>query len=110
MGNKSNSSKNQIDDDEEEAFYLENWEIVTPNNMLKKSKNIKFDNHIIIPKIKSNPFDDYTELKELGTGAYSKVVLVKNKITNAVRAMKIIPKEYKKGKTNEEEVINEVYL
>ena len=110
MGNKSNSTKNQIDENEDEAFYLEDWEIVTPNNMLKESKNIKFDNNILIPKIKSNPFDDYTKLKELGTGAYAKVQLVKHNITNAVRAMKIIPKEYKKGKTNEEEVINEVYL
>ena len=110
MGNKSNSTKNQIDENEDEAFYLEDWEIVTPKNMLKESKNIKFDNNILIPKIKSNPFDDYTKLKELGTGAFAKVQLVKHNITNAVRAMKIIPKEYKKGKTNEEEVINEVYL
>ena len=44
MGNKSNSTKNQIDENEDEAFYLEDWEIVTPKNMLKESKNIKFVN------------------------------------------------------------------
>ena len=112
MGNKSNTSKNQIDDEEDEAFYLEDWEIVTPKNMLKAPKRIKFDSNILISRIKSNPFDDYTKVKELGSGSYAKVLLVQHNITKAIRAMKVIQKKYKKGtgKTNEEDVINEVYL
>jgi calcium-dependent protein kinase len=112
MGNKANSLKNQINDEEDEAFYLEDWEIVTPKNMLKKPKRFKFDNNILISRIKSNPFDDYTQLKELGTGSYAKVLLVEHNITKAIRAMKVIQKRFKKGtnKTNEEDVINEVYL
>ena len=110
MGGKN--TKETIDDDEEEAFYLENWEIVTPKNMTKKPSKLKFDNKILISKIKSNPYDDYTIIKDLGTGTYAKVQLVKHNINNSIRAMKVIPKKIKKGtnKTNESDVINEVYL
>ncbi len=35
MGNK-NTTKEPIGGDEEEGFYLEDWEIVNPNNLTKK--------------------------------------------------------------------------
>ena len=34
MGNKN--IQKEVIDNEEEAFYLENWEIVTPKNITKK--------------------------------------------------------------------------
>ena len=110
MGGKS-STQNQIDDDEN-TFYLEDWDIVTKNNILRKPRTIKFDSNILISKIKSNPFEDYTVIKELGSGSYSTVHLVKHNINNNIRAMKVIPKKIKKGtnQTNEADVINEVYL
>ena len=109
MGSKT--PKKEKIDNEEEAFYLENWEIVTPKNMSKKPPKITLDSNILISKIKSNPFEDYTVIKELGSGSYAKVQLVKHNINNSIRAMKVIPKKIKKGtnKTNEEDVINEVY-
>ena len=109
MGGKT-SVKEKIDD-EEEAFYLENWEIVNPKNIEKKPKNIKFNSKILISKIKSNPYEDYTVVKDLGSGTYAEVKLVKHNINNSIRAMKIIPKKIKRGtnQTNEADVINEVY-
>ena len=109
MGGK-NSTK-EVLDDEEEAFYLENWEIVNSNNIIKKTSKIKFDNKILISKVKSNPYNDYTVIKDLGTGTYAKVQLVKHNINNSIRAMKVISKKLKKGTniSNESDVINEVY-
>ena len=80
--------------------------------MKKKNSKIKIDSNTILSKIKSNPFEDYTVIKKLGTGTYASVVLVKHKINNSIRAMKIIPKRRKKGTniTNESDVINEVQL
>ena len=110
MGSK-NSNTEPIDN-EEEAFYLEDWEIVTPKNITKKKPKIKFDSNILLSKIKSNPFEDYTVIKTLGKGSYAKVQLVKHNINNSIRAMKVIPKKKKRGtdKTNEEDVVNEVQL
>ena len=106
-----NSTKKEIIDDEEEAFYLENWEIVTPKNISKKPPKIQFNSKILISKIKSNPFEDYTVIKTLGSGSYAQVKLVKHNINNSIRAMKVIPKKIKRGtnQTNEADVINEVY-
>ena len=111
MGGK-NSTKKQIDDNVEETFYLEDWEIVNTNNISKEPKNIKFDSNILISQVKSNPFEDYTVIKDLGTGSYAKVQLVKHNINNSIRAMKVIPKKIKvkTGQTNESDVYNEVCL
>ena len=109
MGNKN--IQKEVIDNEEEAFYLENWEIVTPKNITKKPSKIKFDSSMLISKIKSNPYEDYTVIKDLGSGSYAKVQLVKHNINNSIRAMKVIPKKLKKGtnQTNESDVVNEVY-
>ena len=111
MGGKS-STQNSLGDKEEEGFYLEGWEIVSSKNYEKKNTKIKIDSNTILSKIKSNPFEDYTVVKKLGNGTYASVVLVKHKINNSIRAMKIIPKRKKKGTniTNESDVINEVQL
>ena len=84
---------------------------VNKNNIEKQPPKIKFDSNILISKIKSNPFEDYTVIKDLGSGTYAKVQLVKHNINNSIRAMKVIPKKIKKGtnQTNEADVINEVY-
>ena len=76
MGQKSNESLKE----EEEDFYFEDWE--TSSSRQNKNKgNIVLNNNVIISKnINSNPFDDYVIIKEIGTGTYSKVQLVKHKI------------------------------
>ena len=52
MGGKNNTIvRETIDENEEEAFYLENWEIVTPKNITKKPSKIKFNSKILILKI-----------------------------------------------------------
>ena len=116
MGGKNNTiekeTKEIIDENEEEVFYLENWEIVTQKSITEMPSKIKFDSKILISKIKSNPYEDYTLIKELGSGAYAKVKLVKHNITNSIRAMKVIQKGIKDNtnQTNESDVINEVYV
>jgi calcium-dependent protein kinase len=112
MGGKNNTIvKETIDENEEEAFYLENWEIVTPKNISKKPSKIKFNSKILISKIKSNPYEDYTIIKDLGSGTFANVQLVKHNINNSIRAMKVIAKAIKEdtNQTNESDVINEVY-
>ena len=112
MGGKNNTIvRETIDENEEEAFYLENWEIVTPKNITKKPSKIKFNSKILISKIKSNPYEDYTVIKDLGSGTFANVQLVKHNINNSIRAMKVIAKAIKEdtNQTNESDVINEVY-
>jgi hypothetical protein len=56
--------------------------------------DVKFKTDSLVKAYNYNPFDIYTELEELGEGAYGvvkKVCLKENPDT--VRAMKIIPKE-----------------
>ena len=108
MGQKSNESLKE----EEEDFYFEDWE--TSSSRQNKNKgNIVLNNNVIISKnINSNPFDDYVIIKEIGTGTYSKVQLVKHKINLSIRAMKVIKKKKKRGtnQTNENDVYKEVDL
>ena len=77
----------------------------------KKAIKIKFNSKILISKIKSNPYEDYTVIKDLGSGTFANVQLVKHNINNSIRAMKIIAKAIKEdtNQTNESDVINEVY-
>ena len=109
-GNKSNQNISEEDDDD--VYYLEDWEIVNDsiNPQSKNSHKIKISNNILINKLKTNPLSEYTTIKELGSGTFAKVVLVKHNITGVIRAMKIIKKKTssKTHKTNEEDVINEV--
>ena len=51
---------------------------------------------MLISKIKSNLYEDYTVIKDLGSGSYAKVQLIKHNINNSIRAMKVIPKKIKK--------------
>ena len=117
MGNKhsSKSSRSRLNnpEDEEDVFYLENWQIIDNSKELQKpnsNNKIKISNNILINKVKANPLSEYTVIKELGEGFFSKVFLIKHNITGAIRAMKKIKKSvnYNKRKSNEAEVINEV--
>ena len=106
MGTKQKETTKE----DEEDFYFEDWKT---SSSKKNKTNIVLDNNIIISKnINSNVYDNYVVLKEIGTGTYSKVLLVQHKINLSIRAMKVIKKKTKKGTnlTNENEVYKEVDL
>ena len=125
MGNKHSRKKKKKylknkDDNEDdfEGFFLEDWTILDDNNKIKefsenKSK-ISFNSEVLISQVKTDPFNDYTEIKVLGTGSFATVKLVKNNVTGMIRAMKIIQKKKTlNGNTdasNDLDILNEINI
>ena len=100
----SSSKKNNMEDDEE--FFDDN----TPKFRVKKSAN-GLEHNKIVSQYKSNPFTDYKKIKELGSGSFATVYLVKHNTTGAVRAMKEIKKNTSDAEEdNELEIINEINI
>ena len=75
MGNKMNNRKKEKTNNMGQKFFLEEWEVYDKNNINEK-KPLQFDKNLLVSQIKKNPYDDYTPLRILGTGAYGKVFLV----------------------------------
>ena len=75
---------------------------------------IKLTNNIIVGDCKNNAEKDYKKLQILGEGSFSKVYEAQNRITDIMRAMKIIKKNMhnsrKKEKIIENELINEINI
>ena len=80
----------------------------SPNSFINSSI-IKLTNSTIIGDCKIDAEKDYKKLQILGEGSYSTVYEAQNRITDIMRAMKIIKKP-KKIKSEEEEqgIINEI--
>ena len=117
MGNKNEKSKNpkrsksKLDSkalEENEEFFDDNM----PKKKSKKNpENIGLEHNILISQVKSDPFEDYTILKELGKGSFATVHLVKHNISGAIRAMKVIQKISDVDEENNEyEIINEINI
>ena len=100
MGNKSSSKNNKSNKDEDkddfDGFFLEDWEILSDKSKLanySKNKNqLSLNSEILISQVKNDPFQDYEEIKELGSGSFARVFLVRNNVTGLIRAMKVIKK------------------
>ena len=100
----SSSKKNQTEDEEE--FFDDN----APKFRVKKNAN-GLEHNKIVSQYKSNPFTDYKKIKELGSGSFATVYLVKHNTTGAVRAMKEIKKNTNDAEEdNELEIINEINI
>ena len=124
MGNKDVSKKKKIPTqkvaDDFEGFFLEDWEILADKSKLKdyqKDKNkISYNNELLISQVKTDPFKDYQEIKQLGAGSFAKVLLVKNNSTGVIRAMKIIKKKKVLKSSSESdgstdlEILNEINI
>lgn len=102
MGNKNSSKKKhkkkeKEDNDDMDGFFLEDWEIISDKSKIKEytknKNNISLNSELLISQVKADPFQDYTEIKLLGSGSFAKVLLVKNNSTGLIRAMKIIKKK-----------------
>ena len=79
----------------------------SPNSFINTSV-IKLTNSIIIGDSKIDAEKDYKKLQILGEGTFSIVYEVQNRITDIMRAMKIIKKNPHDSKKDEEEIINEI--
>ena len=87
MGNKNNKNNNnkiQI-----EQTFFEDTIIQKNNNQNNKSS---LEHNPLITQINLDPFLFYEKIKQIGSGSFATVYLVKNKKTGVIRAMKAIKK------------------
>ena len=114
MGNKNTKGKSQTTKTpmekkstvEEEEFFDDNM----PKFRVKKNQ-VGLEHNVLVSQYKTNPFSDYQKIKELGSGSFATVYLVKHNITGSVRAMKEIKKISNEGEEdNELEIINEINI
>ena len=100
--------KKQEEEEDEEEFFDDN---LPPKKKPKSDlKGLEFNP--LISQVRSDPSADYTIIKELGSGSFATVHLVKHKTSGAIRAMKAIKKGpgFDDDEDNEEEIINEINI
>ena len=96
--------KNNLE--EEEEFFDD----IMPKFRVKKNQ-VGLEHNLLVSQYKTNPFSDYKKIKELGSGSFATVYLVKHNTTGSVRAMKEIKKISNEGEEdNELEIINEINI
>ena len=106
MGNKNGKSKDfkktkskkEIEEDleEDEEFFDDNLPKKKKKKSIKSSDGIGLEHNPLISLVKSDPSVDYTIIKELGSGSFATVHLVKHNVSGAVRAMKAIKNQQMK--------------
>jgi len=99
-----NSSKN---DDFKEIGKRANQE--NPNSF-QDAPVINLTNNLIVGQSKSDPTKDYKKKKFLGEGSFASVYLVQNRITDSIRAMKVINKTSNTSEEDEQEILNEINI
>ena len=78
----------------------------SPSSFINSSV-INLTNSTIIGENNSDPENDYKKIEKLGQGACGVVYEIKNRITDIVRAMKIVKKNSKRSIEEEKEILNE---
>ena len=81
----------------------------SPNSFINSSV-IKLTSSTIIGDSKIDAEKDYKKLQILGEGSFSIVYEAQNRITDIMRAMKIIKKKSNSSKEDENEIINEINI
>ena len=71
---------------------------------------INLTNNVIVGSSKSDPSIDYKKKKFLGEGSFASVFLVQNRITESIRAMKVINKSSNCSEEDQQEIINEINI
>ena len=80
-----------------------------PNEFVSSS-TINLTNDIIVSQSKADPGLDYKKLNFLGEGSFAAVYRVQNRITDAVRAMKVINKSSTCSAEDDKEIFNEINI
>ena len=96
------------EEEEEEEFFDDN----VPKKKIKRDLS-GLEHNKLVSQVKSDPSVDYTIIKELGSGSFATVHLVKHNISGAIRAMKAIKKGSgfdDEDEDNELEIINEINI
>ena len=71
---------------------------------------INLTNNVIVGQSKSDPSKDYKKKKFLGEGSFASVYMVQNRITESIRAMKVISKSSNTSEEDEREIVNEINI
>ena len=79
-------------------------------NSFADSSIINLTNHVIVGQSKSDPTKDYKKKKFLGEGSFATVYLVQNRITDSIRAMKVIKKSANASEEDEKDITNEINI
>ena len=79
-------------------------------NTLAAVNSINLTNEIIVSKSKADPSLDYKKLNFLGEGSFAAVYRVQNRITDSIRAMKIINKSSTCSEADDKEILNEINI
>ena len=79
-------------------------------NTFKYSTTINLTNDIIVSHSKADPGLDYKKLNFLGEGSFAAVYKVQNRITDSIRAMKIINKSATCSEEDDKEIFNEINI
>ena len=74
------------------------------------SNTINLTNEVIVSQSKADPSADYKKLNFLGEGSFASVYRVQNRITDSVRAMKIINKNSGITAQDDQEIFNEINI
>lgn len=80
------------------------------NEPINTVDDIKIKSSNFIFKRKKVPSDYYDFVRELGSGSFGRVVLVKHKLTNLERAMKIIHKSYVNDEFDSDKIEEEILI
>ena len=79
-------------------------------NTFHYSNTINLTNEIIVSQSKADPSLDYKKLNFLGEGSFAAVYRVQNRITDSIRAMKIINKSASCSAEDDKEIFNEINI
>ncbi len=79
-------------------------------NTFHYSNTINLTNEIIVAQSKADPSLDYKKLNFLGEGSFAAVYRVQNRITDSIRAMKIINKSASCSPEDDKEIFNEINI
>ena len=105
MGGKSSKSKKN--DDLKAIGEKANKD--SPNTF-HYSNTINLTNELIVAQSKIDPSADYKKLNFLGEGSFASVYRVQNRITDSIRAMKIINKSSNISAEADKEIFNEINI
>ena len=111
MGGKNSSTKkNKTFKEIGERANNENSEAYLHSNTINQMSTFSLTNEIIVAQSKANPSLDYKKLNFLGEGSFAAVYRVQNRITDSIRAMKIINKSSTCSEADDKEIFNEINI